>query len=203
MYHFTPVIEKNFGQEHFLTEPPFQALANGKINSVDLLIGHTNEESLIAVKMFENDYIPKYNRFLEMVVPRELLIKCTPDTILDVSDKIRKHYFNNKPINNETMKEFVKYANDTCLVYNIHRFIRKVPRTGHNKRFVYKFSCLSERNVFGNQGAKYGIYGASHLDDLLYLFDPKGLHMKLEKNSKEFKLVQLTNTVFTNFAKYG
>ncbi|KOB63826.1 Odorant degrading enzyme CXE3, partial [Operophtera brumata] len=203
MYHFTPVIEKDFGQEHFLTEPPFQALANGKINSVDLLIGHTNKESLIGMGVFVNDYIPKYNRFLEMVVPRELLIKCTPDTILEVSHKIRKHYFNNKPINIDTITEFVQYASDTCFVNDIHRFIRKVPKTRHNKRYFYQFSCLSERNVFGNQGAKYGIYGAAHLDDMMYLFDPKGRNIKLEKNSKEYSLIKLANTVFTNFAKYG
>lgn len=203
MYNFTPVVEKDFGQEHFLTEPPFTALANGRINNVDLFIGHTNEETLVGIPKFVNGYIPKYNRFLEMLVPRELLIQCTPNTILDVSQKIHKHYFNSKPINKDTIKEFVKYANDACFVYDIHRFVGKLPKTGNNKRYFYRFSTLSERNVFGNQGAEYNIFGASHLDDLMYLFDPKGLNLKLDKKSKEFKLIQFVNTIFTNFAKYG
>lgn len=203
MFHFTPVVEKDFGQEPFMTESPFEALANKRINSVDLFIGHTNEETLISLPVIVKDYMPKYNRFHELVVPRELLIQCTPDTILDVSTKIREHYFNNKPINKDTIREFIKYANDACFIYDIHRFLRKLPKTGDNKRYLYKFSCLSQRNVFGNLGAEYGIYGASHLDDVTYLFDPKGLNLKLDKKSKEYKLIQLANIVFTNFAKYG
>lgn len=203
MYNFTPVVEKDFGQEHFLTEQPFTALANGRINSVDLFIGHTSEETLIGLPLFLNEYIPKYNRYHEMLVPRELLIQCTPDMILDIAQKIHKHYFNNKPLNNDNIKEFVKYANDACFLYNIHRFIRKLPKTSDNKRYFYTFSSLSERNVFGKLGAEHGIHGASHLDDLMYLFDPKGLNLKLDKQSKEFKLIQLASTVFTNFAKHG
>lgn len=202
MYHFTPVIEKDVGLEHFLTQSPLKVIKNRTFNEVDLFIGHTSEESLIGMEQFKT-LIPHYNRYRESLVPRELLLKCNPDTILEIATKIHQRYFGNKFITLENVKEFVKYVNETGFIYDIHRVLYHLNKINNKKVFMYKFSCVSERNLFGNQGKQYGITGASHLDDVLYLFDPKEHNLKIEKGSKEYNLVQLVNTVFTNFAKYG
>lgn len=203
MYHFTPVVEKDFGKDHFLTEDPLETLKKGKINNVDVLIGHTNGETLIGSELFADVLMNEYNRYFDLVVPRKIQIKCTPNQMLEVSDRIRAYYFNNKPITVETMKEFIKYTTDACFVYDIDRFISRLSKINHGRRYMYKFSCLSDRNVYGSRGIPYGVSGASHLDDLMYLFDAKKYNLKLEKDTPEYKLVKLVCTVFTNFAKYG
>lgn len=202
MYHFTPVVEKNLGREHFLTEDPLKALKNGRVNEAELFIGYTNEEALFNLGALKT-LMPAYNRYKEMMVPRELLIKCDPDTVWEASMKIRERYFGKKLVSEESMREYTNYINDTCFIYDIYRFLTHLPKIGNSKVFMYKFSCVSERNLFGAQGKPYGITGAAHLDDILYLFDPKEYKMKLDKNSKEYKLIKLVNNVFTNFAKYG
>nr|QLI62129.1 carboxylesterase 17 [Streltzoviella insularis] len=203
MYHFTPVVEKDFGGEHFLTETPEEALKKGKVNEVDVLIGYTSEEAIIGISAFEEGILKAYDKYPELVVPRKILLESTPNKILDISDKIREHFFGNRPINVDTMKEFITYVSESSFIYDIHRYTRLLPKVGNSRRYFYKFSCVSERNIYGNQGIKYGIIGASHLDDTAYLFDPKHANLDINENSKEYKLVNLTCTLFTNFAKYG
>ncbi|KAJ0183513.1 hypothetical protein K1T71_001489 [Dendrolimus kikuchii] len=201
-YHFTPVVERNFGGSHFLTENPLDVLRKGNINDVDIFIGHTNEESLVAVQWFEDSYIKDYNKFPEILAPREIALKANYDNVLEASDAIRRYFFGTKKVSVENMREFLTYASEVCLVYSIVRFADKIPKK-QNKRYFYRFSTYSKMNHYGKNGEKHGIKGASHLDDLLYLFNANVFNMNVDKNSKEYELIQLACTVFTNFAKYG
>ncbi|KAJ8723119.1 hypothetical protein PYW08_003031 [Mythimna loreyi] len=203
LYHFTPVIEKDFGKEHFVTEDALEALKNKRINDADVLIGYTSEEAILGISTFEEYYLERANRYPELLVPRKILNTCTPETILEVSKRIHEYYFNGKPLNVDLMKEFVTYASHAYFVYDIHRYILHLPKVGDGRRYVYKLSCISGRNIYGNPGQKYGIQGASHLDDVMYLFNGNKHNLKPEKNTKEYELINFVCTVFTNFAKYG
>ncbi|CAB3246703.1 unnamed protein product [Arctia plantaginis] len=203
MFHFTPVIEKDFGEEHFITEDILKLLKNGKVNDVDVFFGHNSEEALDSLTFIEESLLKEYNRYPDLIVPRKLQIQCSADQILEISEKVKGHYFKDRPINLDSMREFITFCNHSYYVYDIHSFISKLPRSCNSRRYMYIFSCVSNRNIYGNPGRKYGIRGAAHLDDLMYLFDGKEYNLKLKKNTKEYELVQLVCTVFTNFAKYG
>ena len=202
-YHFTPVVEKKFGTEHFLTEDIYEALKNKRISDVDFFIGYTSDEASFAIPLFEQSHLQRSNRYPELLVPRKILNECAPDTVLEVSKRIHEYYFKGKPIAVDLMKEFVAYASHAYFIYDVNRFLLHLPKVGKGRRYVYKFSTFSSRNVYGSNGPKYGIEGASHLDDLMYLFHANSHNLKLEKNTKEYELVTMICTVFTNFAKYG
>ncbi|KAJ8723120.1 hypothetical protein PYW08_003032 [Mythimna loreyi] len=203
LYHFTPVIEKDFGQEHFLTEDPLEALKNKRINDVDVLIGFTSEETTVGIALLEQSILKQYNRYPELLVPRKILMKSTPETVLEISKRIHDYYFKENSINVEVMREFITYANHACFVYDISRFVSHLPKVGNGRRYMYKFSCISNRNVYASGGLKYGIQGAAHLDDLMYLLNANKHNLKVESNSKEYELIKFVCTVFTNFAKHG
>nr|AII21980.1 odorant degrading enzyme CXE3 [Sesamia inferens] len=203
LYHFTPVVEKDFGKEHFLTEDPLEALKNKRINDVDILIGHTSEETTIGIHAFENNLLKHYNRYPELLVPRKILMKSTPEKILEISKVIHEYYFKGKPLQLENMREFVTYANHACFIYDINRFISHLPKVGNGRRYVYKFCCISNRNVYASSGIKYGIRGAAHLDDLMYLLNANTHNIKVEKDTKQYELINFVCKVFTNFAKHG
>ncbi|GBP60488.1 Esterase B1 [Eumeta japonica] len=61
------------------------------------------------------------------------------------------------------------------------------------------------RNVYGNQGRTNcpDLPGASHLDDLSYLFDPKRFSLPIDMDSKSYKMIKQTCALFANFAKCG
>ncbi|KAL4709656.1 hypothetical protein ACJJTC_007387 [Scirpophaga incertulas] len=201
MYHFTPVVEKKFGDNHFLLEDPFKLLKSGVINEVDLFIGYTSMETLVITRHIIDQELKKYNRYPENLVPKKILLQAPQTTILPIAERIQKYYFGNKPISMETIKEFIIYFSQFAFTSDVYRFIKLFSKTGNIKTFMYKFSCYSNRNIYGQQGQQIGIEGASHLDDLMYLFDAK--HVNLEMPPRERKLVNLVCTLFTNFAKYG
>lgn len=202
-YPFTPVVEKNFGGDHFLTESPEDILKSGKVNDVDVLIGYTSLEILVGIKFLEAKLISDYNRYPELLVPKKIVLQSTPKKILELSDRIKEHYFGKKPITLDAMKEFLLYSSHCVFTHDIHAFLNQLPKGGNSKKYLYKFSCVSNMNIYGSQGLKYGITGTAHLDDLMYLFDAKHANIKLEKGSKEHKMVNLACKLFTNFAKFG
>ncbi|XP_049872486.1 juvenile hormone esterase-like [Pectinophora gossypiella] len=204
MYHFTPVVEKNLGKDHFLTEDPLEVMHFMQFNDVDVMIGCTDEECSVAIPRLE-PLLQVYNRYPEVLVPRKILMKSTPGKILELSDKIKKYYFGDKVVNGEAIREACTYFSESCFVYDVHKFINLLAKTNSNssKRFLYRFCCVSERNVYGSFGKPHGIIGASHLDDLMYLFDAKKHNLPANTNGESYKLVTLTCTLFTNFAKYG
>ncbi|XP_063826931.1 juvenile hormone esterase-like [Ostrinia nubilalis] len=203
MYFFTPVVEKYFGQDHFITQEPFDILKSGKINDVDILIGYTSLEALIAIPFLERGLLEQYNRYPELLVPREILNECPPRKILELSDRIREYYFGNKYLTTEIMKEFLIYKSKIAFNVDIYRYLTLFKEVAKSKKYFYRFSSFSELNILGVWGKKYEIEQTSHADDLMYLFHAKGPNIKVEKNSKEEKMVRLACTLFTNFAKYG
>ncbi|XP_075975304.1 juvenile hormone esterase-like isoform X2 [Anticarsia gemmatalis] len=203
LYPFTPVYEKDFGQEIFLSEEPITILKSGDVNYVDLLFGYTSLEAQLIVTKFKESLLALYNRYAEMLVPSKIVLKSNADTVLYVSDKIHEYFFGNQSIGENTMREMVYYASNATFVYDLHRFFRDFPNPGNNSRYFYKFSSYSARNSLGVAGNEYGLFGAAHTEDLLYLFDPKALNLTLDINSTEYKLIDQAATLFTNFAKYG
>ncbi|CAH2047748.1 unnamed protein product, partial [Iphiclides podalirius] len=91
--YFVPVVEKDFGQERFLTEDPLESLDSGHINDADVMMGYTNQEALIALIRFNNKDLKKLDRYRELLVPRKILTTSTPSISLGVANIIRKHYF--------------------------------------------------------------------------------------------------------------
>nr|QZK27659.1 carboxylesterase [Conogethes punctiferalis] len=203
VYHFTPCVEKDFGRGHFLTKSPEDVLKSGEVNDVDVLIGYTSLEILVGIPILEQKLLADYNKYPELLVPKKMLLECSQRKILELSDRIKEHYFGNKSISLDTMKEFLEYSSEATFTYIVQTFLKQLPKVGKSKRYLYKFGCYSDMNIYGKMGLKYGLVGTSHLDDLMYLFDAKHANIKLEKGSKEHQLVNLACKLFSNFAKFG
>lgn len=199
---FTPVVEKDFGQDYFMIEEPKAIFEAGNASDVDILIGFNNLEPLFEIPQLES-LSSYYNRYPEMLVPRKIFLQSTPTEVLKISDEIREHYFGRKHITTELMKEILAYVLDSGFFYDIYEFLKLLPKEASSKRYFYQFSGVSDRNIYGAMGSKYGISGASHYDDLMHLFDAKKANLSLDKSSKDYKIVQNICTLFTNFAKYG
>ncbi|VVC98111.1 unnamed protein product [Leptidea sinapis] len=205
MYSFTPVVEKDSGQNAFLLEDPATLLR--KRNSVDndIMLGYTSEECLIFARAFK-EYILRYNKNPELFVPLRILYHAPQAKILEASDAIIDRYFAGTPTNSiEYMKKYMKYCSDTTFIYPIHYFIRLISKASKSKIFLYKFSAVTERNIFAHRGAQYvpGAKGFAHMDDLMYIFYASKYNLPIDKNTKGYKMIQQICRLFTNFAKYG
>ncbi|KAI5639538.1 carboxylesterase family domain-containing protein [Phthorimaea operculella] len=202
LFYFTPVVEKDFGQERFLVESPENVLKENKIFQKEVMIGHSNAEAIVEIANVK-DIIKLYSQNAELLLPWPVLIS-KPDKAVGLSDIVEKHYFGTKPIGNDTVKELEKFVSEDGFIYGINKYVQLLSETSSiTNVYEYLFSSVSGRNMYGMLGKKFNLTGASHFDDTCYLFDPKMANLPIAKGSKEYKLVQQITTLFTNFAKYG
>lgn len=200
-YSFTPVVEKDFGGEHFLTEHVEDRMKNGKVNDVDVIVGYTDQECIVSIAAIEK-LLNKYDQYIELFVPRKLLMLITPPKAIELGDKIKQRFLGDKPVSTETIKELVQYMNESSFIYDCQYYLKLLPKSGR-KRYFYQFSGVSERNIYSAAAAKYGLVGASHIEDLMHIFDAKNVGLPIDKQSKSYKLILKTCMLFTNFAKFG
>ncbi|KAI5643916.1 carboxylesterase family domain-containing protein [Phthorimaea operculella] len=202
MFQFTPVIEKDFKQERFVIEDPEKYLKRNEIIQKEVMIGRTSDEGILQLATLDNIF-ELYSQNAELLVPRKVLYKMSADKILDISDLVYDHYFGKKAISNSTAKQLLHYISDSAYNYDIHKYIKILSSVNERKVFVYKFSGVSKRNTYAKLVEKYNLKGTSHLDDVVYLFDAKLAKIAVDKNSTEYKIIQLITDLFTNFAKHG
>nr|XP_034829469.1 venom carboxylesterase-6-like [Maniola hyperantus] len=202
MYQFGPVVEQDFGQERFLTEDPVEAIINGNVNDVDIMIGYSNAEGLSGVSYFEEYLIDVYNRFPELFNPRRFLYYLSAVEYVPLSDAIVNYYFGEKPVSISTMEEFVTYLSDTYK-YQSLRHMSDVYFTFTKRKYLYRFNGVSERNVYSKDALKYGLKGAGQRDIEMYLFQANEYNLPVVTNSKSFKIIKQITTLFANYAKFG
>ncbi|XP_039749174.1 juvenile hormone esterase-like [Pararge aegeria] len=201
--YFVPVVEKDFGQERFLIEPPDVSLKNGRMHDVDILLGYVSAEGLVGIFLFETPpTIDNYERFREALVPRNIIYQSTPKITVELGDLIKDHYSESEPLSLKTLPQFVNYASD-MYIYNIIRHARHLSNSVIRNIYLYQFSCMSERNILSQEGNKYGITGVSHSDDLMYVFNGNRYNLPINKNATSYRMIQNTCTLLTNFAKSG
>nr|XP_034829470.1 esterase FE4-like [Maniola hyperantus] len=202
MFQFGPVVEQDFGQERFLIEDSVEATINGNVNDVDIMIGYSNAEALSGVSYYEEYLIDVYNRFPELFNPRRFLYYISAVEYLPLSDAIVDYYFGEKPVSISTMKEFVTYLSDT-FKYQSLRQISDVYYSFRKRKYLYRFSGVTERNVYSRDGLKYGLKGAGRNDIEMYLFQANKLNLPVITNSKSYRIIKQITTLFANYAKFG
>ncbi|KAJ8735151.1 hypothetical protein PYW08_014401 [Mythimna loreyi] len=105
MFQFVPVVEKYNGSDNFLTHNIFEKPTY--MNKVDIMFGYNNEELASFAEPIATILIERYDKYPELFVPRKILNQAEPNLILELSDIIKKKYFGNKPVNLNSIKEFM------------------------------------------------------------------------------------------------
>lgn len=200
LQHFTPVIERETGN-NFLTEEYYTTLTNGNVNKdVDFMIGYSSKEAVVLIDLYNSSYIAQYNRYRELFTPSEILLKSTPDTIQEVARRVIEFYFGDKPVTTDNIDLFENYASNASIAYHAQRFTNKWAPLGQ-KTYFFKFDYYTSWNYYGQQGAKYGIYESSHFDWGYYIFYPHSLNWTVDTASQEYQLADTITTAVANFAK--
>ncbi|KAJ8716844.1 hypothetical protein PYW07_003471 [Mythimna separata] len=191
MSTFVPVVEDDFGQERFITEDPYTSLNQAPLNKVKVLMGHSEKETLLIVNHYDEYLVDLYNTSRELLVPYKILrTNPTPTEINKIADTIKDYYFNDKEISVENMKEFVDMTSDSSMTYDQITFAKKISQFVDTYLFV--FNSISSRNLYGQEGLKFGVEGVGHSDMVAYMFPYAPLNMTLDENTKAL-ITQFSN----------
>ncbi|XP_059048808.1 esterase FE4-like [Achroia grisella] len=192
---YTPCVEDDLeGEEQFLTVLPYDALKQGKYNKVPMVIGSNNEEGYLFMGMENGTTIPKIT--IEKSLPKDLVFPS--ETIRkEVAEKLRKMYMGDDVISKETLLKLSRFTGEMYLNYPTMEETDLIAKTSDKPVYSYLFSYSGWRNIVKLLHG-YIDPGATHADDLFYLFS-----QPLVSSMFEMEMINKITTLWTNFAKYG
>ncbi|XP_043469896.1 esterase FE4-like [Leptopilina heterotoma] len=198
MHAFVPVVEPQAGQEVFLPTDPWEMMKSGSFADVPLIIGYALDEMIFMTK----EFLPKadeLNNHLELFVPDSLNI--TDDGKLkEISESIRKFYFDGKALTSKSVSEFTKLTSDVYFTYGVAIMTKMMAAKNKRPIYEYLFSYNSTAG-FVKTFLKVEEAGVSHGDDLAYEFYSKYFNNKPEPGSPDEKMKKTFTKLWTNFVK--
>ncbi|XP_023955055.2 cholinesterase 1 [Bicyclus anynana] len=161
-----PCVEADIGQERFLEDDPVNILKKGDFAKLPMLYGFANMEGLMRLDIFEtwkNDMNNKFSDFL----PPDLQFESVKQKEA-VSEKIKRFYFGNKDVSNDTILDYVNYFSDVMFACPTLRSTKLQLQAGNNQIYLYEYSYVDDSTPVVPHT---NIRGASHCAQTTALLD--------------------------------
>ncbi|ENN79424.1 hypothetical protein YQE_04068, partial [Dendroctonus ponderosae] len=194
MRPISPVLEAP-GKTAFLTEDPRDIIKNGTYNQVPIVLGYTDKEGYLLDFMRALVKEEPKPLELEKELPFELNLKPDSDELKNVVALIGKFY-------SENQYDDYDIITDSWFLAGIVEAAEKHLETSKHPVYLYRMSICSNLNYFKAKTRPLDSAGASHADDLGYLW-----HMEVtpefERGSVEDRYMRIFVDLWTNFAQFG
>ncbi|XP_013162946.1 PREDICTED: esterase FE4-like [Papilio xuthus] len=195
---YVPCVEDRIeGVEPFLIEYPYDMYRRGHYNKVPMIIGFNSEEGYLFAGMENDTTIPKIK--IEKSFPKDLTFP-TEEERRRVAEHLHRMYFGDEGISQETLLQLAKFQGEAYFVNAVIEETEYLLETNDKPVYSYIFGYGGNRNlakIFSGEPYR-SAPGASHADDLFYLFS-QGVLPALFEN----KMIDTMTTLWTNFAKFG
>nr|XP_049701375.1 acetylcholinesterase isoform X2 [Helicoverpa armigera]WRX06111.1 CCE008a [Helicoverpa armigera] len=195
---FVPCIEtKIHNVERFLPDSPYNLITEGKYNKVPVIIGFNDHEGYYFIGR-ENETTLANVNFYD-ALPRDLMFP-TDEEKLKTAKMFDELYMGGEKLTKEkdSLRKLSRFQGDASIIYPVVATIDLFLRTMNKPVFAYKFQYDGFLNyaklAFGFRDSP----GATHADELFYLFSSLTLPATLE-----LKFIDKFTEMWTNFAKYG
>lgn len=199
-FKYSPCVDTN-SSDPFFPGKPYDLLKQGQFNKVPMILGYADVEGLLFYGLHNSRSFKEFDEnFLEKLP--SVFSWCSDEDKRKISEKIRRHYFGRKPISEVNIKGVVDYYSDWIAYSSIDAFSRLMSSVSNQPVYNYVFSYEGGRNfakfIFGS---RVSVEGASHSDDIFYIFKPAGLSLLLSNKDKLF--IDRLTTMLTNFMRTG
>ena len=193
-----PCVEKNFpGVESVLNDIPFNLL-NKTPKNIPLMYSTTDQEGLYFVDEDTKETLEAYNK--RSVFGNDLVFPSKNEE-LKMSAKVKQYYLGKEAVSEKTIMNLSKLYTDlyfqapATLEQEILAKIIDAPV------YSFYFTYSGGRNFIKSRTKYKNETGASHGDDLLYIFS--GTIFPFRVNDKDQIVIDRLTTMLANFAKYG
>ncbi|CAH0598148.1 unnamed protein product [Chrysodeixis includens] len=198
-----PVVEPDFGQERYLSEDPLAAIQHGRLHTVPYIISQTTDEFFWkAFPVLQNATLLKsMNEEWETVAPISFLLP--PENRSAAVARLREVYLQNKPLANDAQSEKAlgRLYGDSVIGFGVHRLANLMCRHSKHPVWYYEFAYVGNNSHYQDPDGKPR--GASHHDDLIYLFTLSYMFPTIPLSSKDSHVVDEMTAMWYNFARYG
>ncbi|RZC33705.1 COesterase and/or Abhydrolase 3 domain containing protein, partial [Asbolus verrucosus] len=206
---FGPVVDP-WSSDPVLPEHPYSLLKKKKVYDIPWIVSYTNSEGLYPgtdfyiVEEYLNDIDNRWNELIPLILDYNYTVNAKLHD--EVSQKIRKHYLDDKRVSRITFMDFVKILSDRIFVNDIQKSARlqaaatKSPIYSYyfNYRGAHSWSEYSIESPDNSAGSSENL-GASHADDTCYIFKIRAVNTTTTEDDR--KMVDLFVEMVTSFAK--
>lgn len=183
--------------EPILTDLPYNIITRNPKN-IDIIYGITSNEGLIVIGEETDKSIR--DRSVRHLLGSDLSFN-SENEMIEVANKIHKFYFGEDDI---SLKKHVNVTNLYSHLYFEMPAILEIEyflRNAKSKVYNYIFNYSGGRNILKFHSTYWNEPGASHGDDLFYVF--KGNIFPYTLFEEDKKVIHFITELWTNFAKYG
>jgi carboxylesterase type B len=200
-FEFVPTAEPKGTKDAILTEPPISKLLSGNFKKIPLIIGNTNFESMFFTLSYKAapQILSLYNSNPFFMLP--ISFEMTPDSknVNELLKELQNLYFGGK--SEGTVEEWLQYFNDGMFRTTQNRVANFYANSSSSPIYYYEFAFDGSLNFYKQIFGLNEFKGASHVDDVLYLFEKEDGGLKADERSKMMRSQMVK--MWTNFAKYG
>ncbi|XP_038210949.1 cholinesterase 1-like [Zerene cesonia] len=192
---FVPCIEENIeGLEPFITASPYDIINSSKFNKVPVLMGFNNAEGYYFVGKETSRQRDEFS-FIN-ALPRDLIFPTASEKETTAS-RLKELYQDGPQM---SVQSLVKYEGDAGIKYPVIATADLLLRNMEEPVYVYKFAYGGLLNLVKFLSGFVAYPGASHADELFYIFKPKGTTVL---SLLEINMIDKMSLMWTNFAKFG
>ncbi|KAF2879713.1 hypothetical protein ILUMI_26463 [Ignelater luminosus] len=203
---FRPVIERGIDGA-FLPTHPSEILKSGKAAEIPFMTGITTEDGCSRSPGFfgNPEIIKDFNIDFNAAAPLVFLYHDTSSNPNYVTEKIKSYYFKNQTLTNSSFSKdaLTKIFTDQYFLSGVNEAVQLHINFTKQPVYYYTFGyrgAISYSELYGDSSYNYGV---CHTDELLYLFDPKGLFPNYEPTSTDRNITEILTTLWINFATTG
>lgn len=197
-FKYAPCMDANF-TEAFFHDTPYGAITSGNFNKVPIISGFTSAEGMLFYGLHDDKTLREWDEKFVEKLPA-VFSWCATNRAM-IAKELRSYYFAGDSINKASRRGIVNFYSDWLVYATSDAFASLVMKYSDEPVYQYIFSYEGSRNF-----AKRILYrgrerGASHSDDIFYVFKPGGVTLPLSRPDKLF-IGRLT-AMLTDFMKFG
>lgn len=205
MVPFKPVLEEQ-SDEAFLTEEPADIIKSNNAAKVPIIVGFTTEDGAFkAAYLFKRrNLLEEINKDFNRMAPFLLVYHESTSNQDKISEKVQKHYFGDREIDNNAKAAFTDMITDSWFHLPADTTVRLHTQYTDQKVYYYLFGYRGSETfttLYKSTEDDYD-YGTCHCDDLLYLFNFDIFPNYKPKNGDE-TMNKIMTSLWINFAKTG
>ncbi|KAJ0173897.1 hypothetical protein K1T71_010043 [Dendrolimus kikuchii] len=199
-FKYSPCVDTNF-TDSFFHDTPHNIISSGDFNKVPMINGYTSVEGVLFYGLNNEKTLNELDKQFVEKLP-SVFSWCSKNDEELIVKKLKKHYFRRKVITKSSVKGVVNFYSDWMAYSTSNAFsdlmVKHSDKPVYNYIFAYEGSRNFAKFLFG-----FGtdIDGASHSDDIFYIFKPGGMSLPLSSLDKLF--IDRLTTMLTNFMKFG
>ncbi|XP_033332844.1 esterase FE4 isoform X2 [Megalopta genalis] len=176
--------------------------------TVPVIVGYTSHEFLMFMKDTTPPSIRRFNDWLPLTVKKLASLKnLSPEKTKKLYATVKETYLNGMPITMDNMDEFVRYVSDCYFGIPAKIFVEDRVKRSTPPTYFYVYTYVGTQITHTDALVKRVIKGASHVDEMAYLFYLASLRTDDPEppavGTKDRTMIERLTTMWTNFGKTG